>query len=158
MYYLWLNDAQAGPYTINQLRGMWQAGQITAQTLYFTEGMTDWAALAAIAAMLEESKSTAPAVTVNNTDSTAKLIMFEAQKKSPALACVLNFFFPGIGYMYCGKVVLGLIVFLLINAVVTLLAFFTLGLVLLVYIPVVVIDGYRCANQANKKLAAQMLK
>ena len=95
MYYLWLNETQAGPYTVNQLRGMWQSGQITAQTLYFTDGMTDWMALAAIVSILEESQiapAAAPqAVTVNNTDGTSKLILFESQKKSSALACLLNF-------------------------------------------------------------------
>ena len=43
--YLWLNDAQAGPFTALQLRSMWTAGTITAATLCWQEGMEEWTPL-----------------------------------------------------------------------------------------------------------------
>lgn len=44
-YYLWLNDQQAGPYTMIQLRSIWNSGAITSETLYWQEGMSEWIAL-----------------------------------------------------------------------------------------------------------------
>ena len=41
-YYLWIEGKQAGPYTIGQLHGMWNAGAITAQTPHWREGMKAW--------------------------------------------------------------------------------------------------------------------
>lgn len=41
-FYLWLNDQQAGPYTIAQLRAMWISGSITSRTLYWQEGFSEW--------------------------------------------------------------------------------------------------------------------
>jgi hypothetical protein len=54
MYYLFIDDKQAGPYTISQLRSMWASGKLTADTLYFTEGMSEWSPLAAIVETIEE--------------------------------------------------------------------------------------------------------
>ena len=36
------NGEERGPYTFEQLRSMWSSGQITADTLYWQEGMTAW--------------------------------------------------------------------------------------------------------------------
>jgi membrane protein YdbS with pleckstrin-like domain len=53
MYYLWINEAQTGPYTMHQLQEMWNAGQITAMTPYWQEGQSDWLLLNTIIAQLE---------------------------------------------------------------------------------------------------------
>jgi hypothetical protein len=42
LFYIGINDKQAGPYTLEQLRSMWNSGSITANTLYWQEGMSDW--------------------------------------------------------------------------------------------------------------------
>ena len=42
MYYLWINEVQSGPYTLQQVQSMWSAGQITALTLYWQEGNAEW--------------------------------------------------------------------------------------------------------------------
>jgi len=34
-YWISLNDVQAGPYSLQQLRFMWQQGQLTAHTYYY---------------------------------------------------------------------------------------------------------------------------
>jgi len=41
-YYLWLNDAQTGPFTSLQLRSMWTTGAITAATLCWYEPLEEW--------------------------------------------------------------------------------------------------------------------
>jgi len=53
MYYLWLNETQAGPYTLQQVQSLWSAGQITALTLYWQEGKTDWKPLGDIISEIE---------------------------------------------------------------------------------------------------------
>ena len=53
MYYLWLNEAQAGPYTLQQVQSMWSAGQITSLTLYWQEGKADWQPLGDIISEIE---------------------------------------------------------------------------------------------------------
>jgi hypothetical protein len=41
-YWISLNDAPAGPYTLQQLRFMWQQGQLTAHTYYFDGLSQKW--------------------------------------------------------------------------------------------------------------------
>ena len=53
LYYILLNDQKAGPYTIGQLRAMWQSGAITAQTQYWFDGAADWRPLINLRSMLE---------------------------------------------------------------------------------------------------------
>lgn len=50
-YFLWLNEKQSGPYTITQLKSMWQSGQITSATCYWFDGLTEWLP---IESMIEE--------------------------------------------------------------------------------------------------------
>jgi hypothetical protein len=52
MYYLWLNEAQAGPFTLAQLAEQWQAKRINDLTLYWEEGNADWLPLHNIAGLL----------------------------------------------------------------------------------------------------------
>jgi hypothetical protein len=60
MYYLWLNGAQAGPYTLQQVQSMWSAGQITALTLYWQEGKADWKPLGEIISEIEPASAPPP--------------------------------------------------------------------------------------------------
>jgi len=53
MYYLLLDGAQAGPFTLAQLIEMWQARRVTSLTLYWEEGNADWLPLHNIAPLLE---------------------------------------------------------------------------------------------------------
>jgi len=52
LYYLWQDEQQKGPFTIFQLRSMWNAGTITVETLFSTDA-TVWKALAELQAVLE---------------------------------------------------------------------------------------------------------
>lgn len=82
-----------------------------------------------------------------------KQIAYESQKKSGFVAAILNFLFPGVGYMYCGNVILGLFVLCIGIAVII----FTAGIGLVVLTPIVIIDGFLCAARANKKLGQKLL-
>jgi len=52
-YFLMLNGQQSGPFTVNQLRAMWQSGSINAGTYYWQTSMTDWQPLANIRPFLD---------------------------------------------------------------------------------------------------------
>jgi hypothetical protein len=43
LVYLYINNQQAGPYALDQLKAMWNSGSITADTPYWHEGMAEWA-------------------------------------------------------------------------------------------------------------------
>ncbi len=61
LYFLLKGDEQSGPFTIGQLRSMWQSGSITAQTQYWFEGAPEWRPLINILRLLEpESALTKP--------------------------------------------------------------------------------------------------
>jgi hypothetical protein len=53
MYYLWLNEEQAGPYTLHQIQAMWNEGKITALTLFWQERNADWQPLGTIQSTIE---------------------------------------------------------------------------------------------------------
>jgi hypothetical protein len=52
-YYIAQNDETKGPYTIGQLRSMWNAGTITGETLFCQEGYDQWLPLRQLQTELE---------------------------------------------------------------------------------------------------------
>lgn len=99
----------------------------------------------------------APQVATNNSNQIsgdAKLmLLIESKKKSGWIAALLNWFLPGVGYMYCGRVVLGIFALLFTIGV----AVVTYGVGLLVIIPLLIIDGFLAANRHNKKLLEELV-
>lgn len=81
-------------------------------------------------------------------------IQYQAHKKNGFVGALMNFIIPGAGYMYCGRVLLGL--FVLVSSVILLIV--TFGIAWFIIAPVVVIDGFLCADRHNKKLAAALEK
>jgi membrane protein YdbS with pleckstrin-like domain len=59
MYYLLLDGAQAGPYSLGQIIEMWRARRVDALTLYWEEGNADWLPLHNIAPLLQVPESAA---------------------------------------------------------------------------------------------------
>lgn len=57
LYYLWLDDKQQGPFTVDQLRSMWSAGKITVETKYCQAGWVDWEKLDLISGLLVNQQS-----------------------------------------------------------------------------------------------------
>ena len=106
--------------------------------------------------MLDGSAKTnnSPQIQVVQNGNPDKHIAYESQKKSGFVAAILNFFIPGIGYMYCGNIILGILVLCIAVAILV----FTAGVGLVVLTPIVIIDGFLCASRANKKLGQKLLK
>ncbi|HTJ00295.1 MAG TPA: DUF4339 domain-containing protein [Dongiaceae bacterium] len=61
-YYVNIAGQTKGPYTIHQLRQMWNAGTVTRQTLYSQEGMSEWLPLGHLQYHLETEPETAAPV------------------------------------------------------------------------------------------------
>lgn len=59
-YYIAQNDETNGPYTIGQLRTMWNSGAITGETLYCQEGWSEWLPLSAMIEKFEPPASILP--------------------------------------------------------------------------------------------------
>lgn len=84
---------------------------------------------------------------------TATLLLIESKKKAGWIAALLNWVIPGAGYMYCGRVVLGILVLFIAVGV----AVATAGVGLLVMMPILIIDGFLAANRYNKKMMREIL-
>ena len=81
------------------------------------------------------------------------MLLYESQKKSGAVAVVLNFFIPGAGYMYCGNIILGLAAMFITLVV----AVVSMGIGMVIMTPILIIDGFLAADRANKQLAARLM-
>lgn len=82
------------------------------------------------------------------------MLMVESRKKSGGVAALLNFFFPGGGYIYCGNWVLGIVAFFF--TIIVLVA--TLGFGAFFVYPLLIIDGFLAAGRYNKNMVAQMIQ
>lgn len=56
-YFIIQNDETKGPYTIGQLRTMWDSGVITGETMHYQEGYSDWLPMSTILHKLEPKVS-----------------------------------------------------------------------------------------------------
>jgi TM2 domain-containing membrane protein YozV len=54
-YFIIQEDQTKGPYTIGQLRSMWNAGSVTGETLYCEEGFDTWLHLRVLEDQLEDA-------------------------------------------------------------------------------------------------------
>lgn len=81
------------------------------------------------------------------------LLLIESKKKSGWIAAILNWFLPGVGYMYCGRIMLGIIAMLITIGV----AVATVGVGLFVLMPILIVDGFLAANRYNKKIMQEAL-
>jgi hypothetical protein len=59
-YYILQNDETKGPYTIGQLRSMWNSGAITGKTHFCQEGFSQWLPLSDLQSELEPPPSPQP--------------------------------------------------------------------------------------------------
>ena len=56
-YYILQNDETKGPYTLNQLKSMWNSGAVTGNMQYCEEGYSEWLPLSDLQTMLEPEPS-----------------------------------------------------------------------------------------------------
>lgn len=64
-YLLVISGQQSGPFTINQMKTMWQSGTISSGTAYWQAGMTQWQSLSNIRHFLDTpsgNQSSAPVI------------------------------------------------------------------------------------------------
>lgn len=59
-YYILQNEQTKGPYTMGQLRAMWNSGAITSETLHCQEGYTEWVSFKKILQQLEPHETPPP--------------------------------------------------------------------------------------------------
>jgi TM2 domain-containing membrane protein YozV len=131
-YFLLLNGQQTGPYTVNQMRSMWQTGSINSATSYWQEGMASWRVLADIRPFLDgpASNQVNNQVVVNQVSQTgfAQPVLIHPPK-SRGVFIVLGLFFGCLGVHnfyagYSGKGVAQLLITVLLGWV------FGLGLII----------------------------
>ncbi len=88
-----------------------------------------------------------------DTGDAALMLLVESQKKSGWLAAFLNLVIAGAGYAYCGRWLLGIVVFLFV-----LVAFSIAGPIAWIYAPIMFIDGFLCAGRYNRELVTRILR
>ena len=87
-----------------------------------------------------------------NLEHTTAMLRYESEKKSPALAAIINFFFPGLGEAYAGNVAGGIIVFV----VILIAGLFTFGIVYGIAAFIGIFTGISSAQTYNKELALEL--
>jgi TM2 domain-containing membrane protein YozV len=104
-YYILEGEDTKGPFTIGQLRAMWNSGSITRKTLHCIEGDEAWRPLSDILRQLEPSPLTAPTPVVVQQPS---VVMVRATK-SRGVFIILGLFFGclGIHNFYAGHNIRG---------------------------------------------------
>jgi GYF domain 2 len=58
-YYIHVGGNDAGPYTLGQLRAMWNAGSITADAFVWWEGQADWQPITGMMPLLQDRSDVA---------------------------------------------------------------------------------------------------
>jgi hypothetical protein len=53
IFYILVDQATKGPYTLNQIKTMWSAGSVTVQTMFLQENTSEWMPLRSILHKLE---------------------------------------------------------------------------------------------------------
>jgi len=93
-YFIIQNEETKGPYTIGQLRSLWNSGAITSQTLYCQEGFSEWLPLSRIIRDLEPP----PAMPVPPTSSPAQpSIVMVKPTKSRGVYIILGILLGSLG-------------------------------------------------------------
>lgn len=107
-FFIYSNDQSKGPYTMSQLRKMWEAGTLTGSDLYCENGSNNWSHLSDLEYDLEAPPA---AVAPVRSAYAPQQVPYELRQRqwSPGVAIVLSFFIPGLGQMYRGKIGRGLL-------------------------------------------------
>ncbi|MBC2714854.1 MAG: hypothetical protein HF978_06030 [Desulfobacteraceae bacterium] len=75
----------------------------------------------------------------------------KGKSKSGSLAAGLNILLPGVGYLYCGRVILGIIVLPFVIGLIYVQPYAAITIWI-----VLIIDGFLAAGRYNKKLEAKI--
>jgi len=174
------NGEEIGKYTQVEIGHLAGASFLLPDDHFWMDGMTDWRPLAELipsdALVVRHSAPPAPirptlaeppplppnsvatpqqpvvVHIINNNNSSANsrgpTAIVVGGGKSGLLAALLNLLIPGLGYLYCGRFFLGVFVFIF-TVVVTITTF---GIGALVLYPIFIIDGFLCADRANRRI------
>lgn len=150
-YLLLTNSEQRGPYALSQLQNMWCSGSITADTLYWQKGLTEWTPISILAVLLDPPKPQALLPNMYHPPSPARRHSSAQPLKSPGVAAVLSFLIPGLGQIYNGQIGSGVFLWLLTTALylTTILGFILLGLVLHIFITY---NAHTTARKINARM------
>lgn len=99
-----------------------------------------------------QARTAQPVININNHNNSSATVthphaMLVANPKSGLVAALLNLLIPGVGYMYCGRPILG--IFVMFWAFALLVG--THGIAAIIVYPVVFIDGFLAAGRANRR-------
>ncbi len=156
---------QYGPFGKQELRNYIAAGNFTADDLCWHDGLDAWVPVRDVLDLPPVPppafRPGAPSQVVSQpqyqqqqqTPANAYLL-YESRKKSAVLACALNFFLPGVGYMYAGMWIIGILVALLFLICIP----FTFGIGSGIIWFIGVIDGFLAVGRSNRKLADRLLR
>lgn len=108
IYYILQGEETKGPYTIGQLRSLWNSGAITGRTLYWREGFSKWLPLIDMVSELEQTPGPPP----------ANPPMLPQKPKTP-LAFILGRFIGGRPILACIAAIVGLFVIFGLAAVIS---------------------------------------
>lgn len=88
-FFIYQNSEQLGPYTFLQIRTMWAAGQLSADTLFYREGLADWQPLRSIEADLMPETSVKPkGYFARFKEDMEKQKLEEPKEKKPSYGCL----------------------------------------------------------------------
>jgi TM2 domain-containing membrane protein YozV len=145
-YWLLAGSEQKGPYTLSQLQSMWRAGSITADTLYFQQGLDEWAPISILSILLDPPQPPATPSPAHHGQNATERPEPSQPLKNPGVAAVLSFFFPGLGQIYNGQIGMGILLFLF-----TVGLYFTIILSILLHL-YLVYDAYTYATKLNTEM------
>ena len=95
-YFVMVGDEQRGPFTLEQLQGMWRSGSVTMDSKYWIEGLDEWMPLSSILELFQPQQRAYQAQ--------AYFAPVAQPTWNPGVALVLSFFIPGLGQMYRGEI------------------------------------------------------
>jgi TM2 domain-containing membrane protein YozV len=107
-YYILIGDKTGGPYTIEQVKALYNAGTIGNDNLYATTESQDWLAVSMLVPLfnipsLPSSLPTTPSIVINNNNNTGTSItgapigISHISRKSRTVYQVLAFFLGSLG-------------------------------------------------------------
>jgi hypothetical protein len=110
-------DAE-GPFTLAQLRRMFDSGVLTVESQVCRQGEEDWVSLHEELEFFEQPQQTAAVSTVNEMARQQQILQsYEISKKSESVALLLSVFLPMGGQFYTGRyglAILGILMMLTI--------------------------------------------
>lgn len=105
-YYVEMNGEDRGPFTLNQLRAMWNSGKLTGDILFAQPGMKEWRKLSTIIHLLEPAPTPSPPLGDRDqhySQQSRPIIVRTAKSRGTYIILGLLFGWLGIHNFYAGR-------------------------------------------------------